>query len=94
MKRVALLLTVLFGLTLYRSQSQIVTMELKSFDIYKSSFTLIWKETTSPFDKEDSTFRVYKHEYEVDSSGDIMFIQEIEGTYTPATSTDEVITFP
>ena len=96
MKKLAVSMMVLFGLTLFRSQSQIKTTELWSFDINKSSFTLIWKEITTPLDKDTpESFRIYKQEYEVDSAGDIMYMGETEGTFIPADATEEIITlFP
>lgn len=92
--RKLLCLFMLYG-AVFITTSEIVTQKHVSFDIFRSSFTIVRREERHPIEpyEASATYQYYKDIYVVDISDDsIMLLKTITpSNYTPASSTDEVI---
>lgn len=86
------LLLIFSAILFVQSTSSVVTKELIQYDIYDSSFTITWKEKTTPLDhlETPSDIRYFRWIYNI-IDGLIVFDREVEAEYTPGTSTRPII---
>ena len=79
----------LFAATVFTTRADLVQNRLVEYNIFPSSVTLIWRETTTDWETDEQTFRYYKQVYQ----GTLAYDKEVEAVYTPGEVIEPVIDF-